>query len=865
MVMGKLIGRLFLAIVVSTVMGIPSARAVITLTTSGTYIQNFDTLPSTAGTTTFVDDSTLAGWFYVRSAGTGQNLIADNGSSTTGGLHDYGATSSTDRSLGALASGSTGTIFFGVEFLNNSGSAITFDLLSYLGEQWRAGSVNVNVLSFSYLTSSSPIVMSAGSWNPVTQLDFSSPNNTGSGTLPTPATTSLSQNLNVTVNAGDYIMFRWQKIDNTGADDGLAVDDLNIAYSVAAPVTSSIWTGTSGSGGDGLWTQTGGTNWSGTAWNSNSKAIFGGTPGTVTVSGTVSAANGAEFDVSGYNISGGEIAMTGTSASANTFTATSGVTASIGSVLSGSNGFTKAGNGTIALSGSNTFSGTVSVTGGLLQIADDSNLGAAANSIVMGGGGLKTVSNVSLNAARQISGVGIFDVANSTTLTINGGVNMTVTTISNTGTLNLQGSTRNVGSLNFNAAGSLTGSGTITATGLTATNLTSGVATVTAPLDLGTSNITVDVGGGGTVALNGLTFGGTTTNYITKTGSGILDVAAGGNAISRWRIGSGTTDGGTLQIHDSAGAGTNQMFFNYGTLYAASDLTGANAIAIGLSIGGRSATQAILAGSNMQFNGDTALFESAGVATILTVNNTSIFNGTITQSATAGTGFVVKGSGVAVFNGTASALTRATSVTDTATLVINGSWGSSVLVDSDAKFKGSGTIAGLVDVYGLYNVGNAVGTQTAQAGVTMRNGSTFQWDLKGNTSLATDADQLIVSGGDITIESGVTLALNFSGTGSTVDWSNSFWDSDHTWTIADMTGAGSLTGLFAMSDPSTWLDSNSVLLSTLRSQAEFTVGASGSDVVLTYSAIPEPSTIALLFAGGLGLLLWQKARRRATV
>jgi PEP-CTERM putative exosortase interaction domain len=61
-----------------------------------------------------------------------------------------------------------------------------------------------------------------------------------------------------------------------------------------------------------------------------------------------------------------------------------------------------------------------------------------------------------------------------------------------------------------------------------------------------------------------------------------------------------------------------------------------------------------------------------------------------------------------------------------------------------------------------------------------------------------------------------------------------------------------------------WLDSNSVSFATARPDASFTVSQLGQDVLLVYTAVPEPSTLVMLPAAGLALIGLRQLRRRKT-
>src|SRR5437773_2469308 len=77
------------------------------------YTENFDALANT-GTPAWADNSTLPGWYSSRTA-----YVPGTGSSTTGALYSFGSTGSTERALGSVGSGSTGTIYWGVKLKNN--------------------------------------------------------------------------------------------------------------------------------------------------------------------------------------------------------------------------------------------------------------------------------------------------------------------------------------------------------------------------------------------------------------------------------------------------------------------------------------------------------------------------------------------------------------------------------------------------------------------------------------------------------------------------------------------------------------------------------------------------------------------------
>lgn len=198
---------------------------------------------------------------------------------------------------------------------------------------------------------------------------------------------------------------------------------------------------------------------------------------------------------------------------------------------------------------------------------------------------------------------------------------------------------------------------------------------------------------------------------------------------------------------------------------------------------------------------------------------------------------------------------------------MTGTVGGLVNVLAGGELKGSQTVFnGAVTVASgaRHSPGNSPGTQTFAAGVSYAAGSTLAWELIANsaTGAGTNYDFLSVTGGSLSITSGAIMDLVFGEAGSTVDWNNPFWNLDHSWTVIDVTRSASSLGLFTLGSIGT--DAFKQSLADVRLDAMFGIIRSGNDVVLTFTAVPEPTTSALVFAALLcgGWSMWRHSGRR---
>lgn len=215
-----------------------------------TYAQNFDSLPSSSGFSTWADNVTLSGWYMRRqtanSVVSGNFLTQQNTSNSLVPVN-WGLTNATDRSLGAQVSNnvSSSPVALGVSIFNDTAYGVSLSGISFVGEQWRQTNI-AQTISFSYQISTTAITdpnsasaLPSG-WTNVAALDFTTPQ-TGANSF-IDGTLSVNQRLVdvddlsiPTLNPGEYIFLRWY-FSPLGASAsslaGASIDNLAISLTV---------------------------------------------------------------------------------------------------------------------------------------------------------------------------------------------------------------------------------------------------------------------------------------------------------------------------------------------------------------------------------------------------------------------------------------------------------------------------------------------------------------------------------------------------------------------------------------------------------------------------------------------------------
>lgn len=689
----------------------------ISITGNMTYSENFDGMGTTTPGTDYPN-----GWKGFKVAGSGPLLLgavvtnstapaftANSGGLATGSIYNYGIEGAgpvTDRALGSVGAGAfTGA--FGVSFTNDTGVPLEGAniKLGFTSELWRTGS---NALEerwiFEWKIGGEITDLDLGEWNTTSAFDILEldPANTSNSARDG----NLAGNFAILAPAflaslsgwepGQVLHIRWRDTDNTGGDAGMAIDDfVFIAENVPPPPTLLYWDANGAVAGAGGPTPTGtwGVDafWGGIAdgtdatavWQAGADAIFSaGDDATgmfaVTVDGTQDI-GALVFEEGQVTLSGGTLNFMDITPKVEVLATGE---ATISSLITGTTGLLKRGAGTLSLTNAlNSFTSNVVIGGGILAVTDDAQLGDAANSIILSGGSLLTPVDLTLGAQRVLSGSGGLAPDAGSTLTLPGVVGTSALDITGSGVVDFTGTTPSVGVLTFQAATSTTGV-ELAATGIGA-NHSTGTSTIFNDLNFGANNATASVVSGGTLVLDGsllISNAGNpnSSNRLIKTGGGTLVIQGAQPGLNKLGIGiqqASPVEGGVVVIDDKDGLGVTQTFFNYGTLQAAVPLTNADAIPVGLSIGGRDGAPAVLSGEAMTFQGQNTLFAATGTFGIIlmNVNNHTTLTGGLTGNLiTPGTsglsGFSVGGSGRLTLNNVLSTLSTGISLVDSVTV-----------------------------------------------------------------------------------------------------------------------------------------------------------------------------------------------------
>lgn len=483
--------------------------------------------------------------------------------------------------------------------------------------------------------------------------------------------------------------------------------------------------------------------------------------------------------------------------------AVSNNTLTVGGIIGGSGGITKTGAGTLALTTSSNgiYSGTTTLSEGLLTIGASTTFGDGTGTLVLGGGtlGLTGTRNLSNSIIANPINLTADTIIQNTTSAAAGTRNLPfggpVTTTAGTLTI------RNIASANANVMHVRLHAGGINFTRPVVfdNSLAGNVASNTCQLGFYNTNGTVEQtitgvisgpgsiirsalydGTGGTTILtaqNTFTLGATIAHgYL---GLGASSIASGGVVIS------GPVGTGTLEIDDDTVNGLPTV----GVFAAGGARTLDNRVWL------NGPTNVLFGGTNnLTFAG---LFDVGGVAKTLTVSNTGLT--TISGLMTNSSALTKAGPGTLVLSGYNNFRTNTTTVAEGSLLVDNtvgsGTGLGAVILTNNGTLGGTGTVSGPVFGPGNIAPGHNVGTLTLQGGLDLSSGGTYVWELGAN-STNSSFDVISLTGSNLVLGGSSKISINFTGSATAPDSGNAFWQSARQWTVIALSGT-------ATNDPAT--------------------------------------------------------------
>lgn len=369
----------------------------------------------------------------------------------------------------------------------------------------------------------------------------------------------------------------------------------------------------------------------------------GGTAGNLGQAGTAA---------SNLVLSGGTLQYTGATASTNrNFTLTNGTTSSIdvttntltisGASIATTGALTKAGAGTLILTGANLNTGITTVSAGTLSLSGNGSLASAVNLSTTGAQfniSAITPTGISLSSLDSVTGTTLALGAKTLTVgssdaaaTIAGAITGTGGGLTKTGSniLTLSGTntftgatTLQAGTLFLNSANALGGNGAVSFTGGTLRYSANNTSDLSGRLTLGSGTIRLDTNGQNVTWASAIS--ATQSGGLEKSGLGTLTLN-GGNAYT----GTTTLSAGTLAVGNNTALGTSSIALNGGSLVASG---AARTLSNGITVGAASTLDTAALGISLSGNITTSA-TAGSVNLTLDGSSNGLLSGTISQTA----------------------------------------------------------------------------------------------------------------------------------------------------------------------------------------------------------------------------------------
>lgn len=186
----------------------------------------------------------VSGWSLFARAGAQLLFQVGNGSSGAAAVYSFGHPAARDRALGSLAGGGH-SASLGWRLVNQTGSTLSRFTISFFAEQWRnGGTASLTGLKGEYRVAAGGDIDS-GTFKAVAAMDapvlsavpgaaFSM-----NGNSPACRTECSATVTGLSWAAGQTLILRWRDLDETGADNGLALDDV-LFFAPTSPMPPEV-------------------------------------------------------------------------------------------------------------------------------------------------------------------------------------------------------------------------------------------------------------------------------------------------------------------------------------------------------------------------------------------------------------------------------------------------------------------------------------------------------------------------------------------------------------------------------------------------------------------------------------------------
>ncbi|MBB5030452.1 autotransporter-associated beta strand repeat-containing protein [Prosthecobacter vanneervenii] len=820
-----------------------------TLTVGGS--DTIGTLTMSSGT--IGGTATLTATTYDLSGGT------VNGNLGTGTINSSGTVALNGTAAAGTVNVTAGTLTLGASSAINSATAV-----SVSGGSLALGASNQIGDSATVTVSGGTLAMGTNN-DTISVLSLSSGTVSGSGTLTATTYTLSGGTVNANLGTGTINSSGTVALNGTAAAGTVNVTAGTLTLGASSAINSATTVSVSGGslalgasnqiGNSATVTVSGGTLAMGT--NNDTISVLSLSSGTVSGSGTLTATtyglSGGTVDANlgtGTINSSGTVALNGTAA-AGTVNVTAGtLTLGASSAINSATAVSVSG-GSLALGASNQIgnSATVTVSGGTLAMGtnNDTISVLSLSSGTVSGSGTLTATTYGLSGGTVDANLGTGTINSSGTVALNG--------TAAAGTVNVTAGTLTLGAssaINSATAVSVSGGGSLV---LGASNQIGNSATVTVSggtLAMGTNNDTISVlslssgtvSGSGTLTATTYTLSGGTVNANLGTGT--------------------INSSGTVALNGTAAAGTVNVTAGTLTLGASSAINSATTVSVSggsLVLGasnqiGDGATVTVSGGSlAMGANNDTISVLSLSSGTVsgsgtLTATTYTLSGGTV--NANLGTG-TINSSGTVALNGTAAAGTvnvTAGTLTLGASSAINSA--TAVSVSGGSLALGASNQIGDSATVTVSGGSLAIGTYSDTVSAVQLTGG----NITGTTGVLTSTSTYDVRSGSVSAILGGTVGLTKS-TGGTVTLSNS---NTYTGTTTVSGGTLTLSGSGQISDNSSVVVSGGTFdigtVSDTVAGVQLTSGGiTGSTGVLTSSSTydMQNGSVSAILGGSVGL------------